>query len=649
VDTSQFLELFITESREHLEHQGALLSQAARQPLATDEINELFRHAHSIKGMAQSMGFRQVAALAHAMEDILHGWRDGGGPPEADLLALLVRANDRLAAQIDALAAKAPEPDAADLVGALRLAAPQDDAAAPASSMPTAEPDRSQAPAADSGPGADQASDGGARLWFEIGLQPTTPLPAARAAVVVGHLKDHGRVLEVSPDPAAQPAGRYPTTFRVGMTSRVPPPRLIALVLNLPEVSSCRALKAASAADGTRGEPEAVMRQEAIGTIRVATERMDHLLDGIGELLLDRERLKRALEPDPGSAPAEFLEALGRTIKALRVEVMTMRLLPFASIAPRLTRTLRDLSERLGKAVELDIRGGDIVLDRSILEDLMEPLQHILRNSIDHGIEARADRLAAGKPPAGMITIELSRRDDRVCLVVADDGRGIDPVALRRVAARRRFLSAEAAERLTDEEALMLITLPGFSTAARTTDISGRGVGMDVVRMRIQKLGGRLTIRSVTGAGTRLEMDLPPAVTVTRAFLCRSAGEIYAVPVAAVQATLEVRRDLLQASQGEQVVRRDDDLVTVLPLAGILAGDPSPLFPPAFPAFLYRLGERAYALGVDEILGEEEIVIKPLRHPLELLPQYAGAAILNDGRIALILDPANLTRSARAA
>ncbi len=647
MDTSQFLELFITESREHLEHQGTLLAQAARQPLTADEINELFRHAHSIKGMAQSMGFRQVSALAHAMEDVLHGWRDGGGAPAADLVALLVRANDRLAEQIDALAAKAPEPDAADLVGALRLAAPVEDGAA-APPAPAAMPDGEPA-AAEPPPGAGRPADEGTRLRFEVALQPATPLPAARAAVVVGRLKDHGRILEVTPDPAGQPPGRYPTTFRVVMTTRIQPARLIALVLNLPEVGSCRALSAGPADDAGRGEAEAGTRQEAIGTIRVATERMDHLLDGIGELLLDRERLKRALEPDPGSAPAEFLEALGRTIESLRIEVMTMRLLPFASIAPRLTRTLRDLSQRLGKEVELDLRGGEIVLDRSILEDLMEPLQHILRNSIDHGIEERDARLAAGKPPAGMITIELTRRDDRVCLAVADDGRGIDPVALRRVAARRRFLSAEAAERLTDEEALMLITLPGFSTAARTTDISGRGVGMDVVRMRIQKLGGRLTIRSTTGAGTRLEMDLPPAVTVTRAFLCRSAGEVYAVPVGAVQATLEVRRDRLQASQGEQVVRRDDDLITVLPLGGILAGDPSPLFPAAFPAFLYRLGERAYALAVDEILGEEEIVIKPLRHPLELLPQYAGAAILNDGRIALILDPANLTRSARAA
>ena len=203
--------------------------------------------------------------------------------------------------------------------------------------------------------------------------------------------------------------------------------------------------------------------------------------------------------------------------------------------------------------------------------------------------------------------------------------------------------------RLSDEEALMLVTLPGFSTATRTTEISGRGVGMDVVRMRVQKLGGNLIIRSQVGVGTRLEMDLPPTVTVTRAFLCRALDSVFAVPVSAVHGTLEIRADSLQTSQGERVLRRGEDLVTVLPLGGVLSGDSAAPFPAAFPALMYHVGQRTYALGVDEILGEEQIVVKPLRHPLELLPQYAGAAVLNDGQIALILDPANLTRTSRPA
>ena len=391
-------------------------------------------------------------------------------------------------------------------------------------------------------------------------------------------------------------------------------------------------------------------RPEGIGTIRVATERMDRLLDGIGELILDRERLKRALDAKGDAAAGPILGSLARTIDALRDEVVAMRMIPFSSLVPRLQRMVRDLARRLDKPVELLVQGTEVALDRSILEETMDPLQHIVRNSIDHGIEGAAERRASGKPPGGRIEIALSPRESRVILSVEDDGRGIDPEALRRVAVERRFIQREAAERLPDDEALMLITLPGFSTATTTTDISGRGVGMDVVLTQVRKLGGRLTVRSRVGIGTRFDMDLPPTVTVTRAFLCRSAGEVYAVPVSVVQNTLEVARERLQGSHGEHLLHREDGVVTVLPLRDLLRGEAgAPAYPPSFPALLYREGPRSYALAVDEILGEEEIVVKPLKHPLELLPQYAGAAVLNDGQIALILDPANLARFARAA
>jgi two-component system chemotaxis sensor kinase CheA len=498
--------------------------------------------------------------------------------------------------------------------------------------------------------------------------------------VILKRMEEHGRVLEITPSPQVLATGNFNGRLRVVLASHVAADRLAAIVRDLPDIAVCHVTPAAipdeagaeddrrqarrrTVPDRREGEApgpdgdgatgaadtaaEGAVRAEAISTIRVATERMDHLLDGIGELILDRERLKRALDPPSGSREAEILEGLGRTVDALRNEVMTMRLLPFSSIVPRLERAARELATRLGKDVELEVRGADVSLDRSTLEEMIDPLQHILRNGIDHALEPAEARRAAGKPARGRIVIELSRRDERVCLAVTDDGRGMDPQALRRVAVERRFLSREASMRLSDEEALMLVTIPGFSTATRTTDISGRGVGMDVVRMRVQKLGGHLIIRSQLGAGTRLEMDLPPTVTVTRAFLCRAAGGIFAVPVSAVQATFEVRRDTLQTSQGERVLRRDGDLVTVLPLGGVLSGDRAAPFPDAFPALLYPVGRRSYALGVDEILGEEPILVKPLRHPLELLPQYAGAAILNDGQIALIVDPVNLTRTSR--
>ncbi len=659
METADFLDLFISEAREHIEGQAALLARARSSSLEREEINDLFRHAHSVKGMAAAMGFTSMSALAHALEDLLHQWRDGALGPTPGSVDLLTRANDLLSAQVDALVAHQEMPSGEEIGRQIRsLCSPSENRHQP----PVTD---AAAPAQGTGAPAAAAGDTRPRLLVDIAIRQGAPLPGARAMVILKRLEEHGQVLEISPAPRILATGKFNGRLRVVLASRVAADRVASLVEGLPDVAACQVTPAAPPEE--QGEDpqrrlaprrifpdrreeetaEAPARAEAITTIRVPTERMDHLLDGIGELILDRERLKRALEADPGSEAAEILEGLCRTVDTLKDEVMTIRLLPFSSIVPRLERAVRELASRLGKEVELVVRGTEVSLDRSTLEEMMDPLQHILRNCIDHGVEGLEERRGAGKPARGRIEIDLSRRDERVCLAVSDDGRGMDPEALRRVAVERRYLSREVAMRLSDEEALMLVTIPGFSTATRTTDISGRGVGMDVVRMRVQKLGGHLIIRSQTGTGTRLEMDLPPTVTLTRAFLCRAAGGVFAVPVSAVQATFEVRRDVVQASQGERVLRRGDVLVTVLPLGGVLAGDRSAPFPDTFPALQYQVGKRTYALGVDEILGEEPIVVKPLRHPLELLPQYAGAAILNDGQIALIVDPVNLTRTSR--
>jgi two-component system chemotaxis sensor kinase CheA len=676
VDTRDFLDIFLTESREHLEGLNALLTRCRQQSLEQEEINELFRHAHSLKGMASTMGYRPITRLAHAMEDIFHGWRDDGLAPSAELLERLLRSTDRLAAQIDAIADGGDPPDEPDLVeslcGPITPPAADGDAAgaerAP-DSPPAAEDNGQGATPADGGPASPSttAPDSRPRLSIEIRLRPETPLPAARGLVVLKELSGMGTVLGCTPPAEEIVPGLFTGHLVVSLASGVPAETIARSIRELADVELCRIEPEAAAdrrqaarrqlaerrgpslASGEKGPDAGGPRPDAVSTIRVATDRMDRLLDGVGELILDRERLKLAVSAASGSPQAGILEGLGRTIDALRDEVMAMRLIPFSSIAPRLERTVRDLCHRLGKKVDLVVAGTDVAIDRSILEELMDPLQHVLRNSIDHGIEAPEARQAVGKSEAGRIEIGLTRREERVTLTVEDDGSGIDPAAVRRVAVERRFISREAAEVLSDEESFQLITMPGFSTAHRTTEISGRGVGMDVVQTQVRKLGGRLHIRSHVGRGTRFEMDLPLTVTVTRAFLCRAGGEVYAVPVSIVQQTLELQGDRLQGSRGERLVRREDEILTVLPLAGLLADASEVLYPSVFPALVYRIGHKAYALAVDEILGEEEIVIKPLKHPLELLPQYSGAAILNDGRIALILDPTNLVHVSRAA
>lgn len=670
MDTNDFLQIFLTESREHLEGMNALLSRSRNESLEQEEINELFRHAHSLKGMAATMGFRPISTLAHLMEDIFQRWRAGSLVPSAPVLDRLLLAADRLATQLDATGeGKDPEDDPGMVESIRSLLDPSGEGAPPSTDLlppgadgdepaPPSDPPTGQAASATDHPGDDDARP---RLTVDVRLCAATALPAARGLVIIKKLESFGRILTCTPPQEAITSGRFGGQLRITLASSTPAGTIAETIRAMADVELCRV--GAEPSGGRRhadrrgpgdrrghpGEDGTAARPEAVHTIRVATDRMDRLLNGIGELILDRERLKIAVRSEPGAPEIAILEGLGRTIDALRDEVMAMRLIPFSSIVPRLERTVRDLCHRLDKKVDLVVAGGDVSVDRSILEDMMDPLQHILRNSIDHGVESPETRSTAGKSETGRIEIGLTRREERVVLTVEDDGRGIDPVALRRVAVERRFISREAAKSLSDEEALQLITTPGFSTAHRTTEISGRGVGMDVVQTQVRKLGGRLHIRSRVGHGTRFEMDLPLTVTVTRAFLCRAGGEIYAVPVSIVQQTLELQSEQIQGSRGERLVQQGEEMVTVLSLAGLLSDDPGAAFPAVFPALIYRIGQKSYALAIDEILGEEEIVIKPLKHPLELLPHYSGAAILNDGRIALILDPTNLALASRAA
>ena len=671
MDTREFLDLFLSESREHLDGMSALLARAAAETISQDDINDLFRHAHSLKGMAASMSYRPMSELAHSMEDLFHAWRDGGRVPDRELIRLLQRTSDRLATQVDAIAAGATPPTDADLLAALHAArttgpgsaAAPDARAAPEEAAP--QETVAEAVTADATPPA-RAVDAPV-LICDIRLRAGTPLPAARAQVILKCLAAAGSVEACHPLPESMMGGGFDGHFEALVATPHDPARLSALITGLPDVEDVRVTSlaeeerrtghrrvlpdrrdesgASSAAETETGGP----RSDSIHTIRVSTARMDHLMDGIGELILDRERLKGCLAAEPGSRLGALLEGLDRTVNELRDEVMMMRLIPFSFLSPRLDRSVRDLCRRLGKDVNFTLEGADVSLDRSILEEMLDPLQHIVRNSLDHGIESPEERRRAGKPPTGLLRVDLVRHEDRLTLSVEDDGRGIDPAILRRVAVERGLIDRETADRMSDEEALMLITVPGFSTAARTTDISGRGVGMDVVQTQVRRMGGRLSMRARPGVGTRFEMDLPLTVSVTRAFLCRASDEIYAVPVSAVQTTIEIRHERLQGSQGETLLRRDEGLLTVISLSGVLRGESSFAPSASFPALVYRVGTRSFALAVDEILGQEEIVVKPLRHPLELLPQYSGAAILNDGRIALILDPANLTRPARAA
>ncbi|HXI04421.1 MAG TPA: ATP-binding protein, partial [Candidatus Saccharimonadales bacterium] len=379
--------------------------------------------------------------------------------------------------------------------------------------------------------------------------------------------------------------------------------------------------------------------------IRIPTASLDRFLDTLGELITWRGSLGASLRtavPDLNAA-TESHRRLSRAIDQLREEVMAIRLLPFEHLVPHLNQTVRSLCRSTGKRVALQISGTEVALDRAVLEEILDPLNHLLRNAVDHGIEPAAEREAAGKEPTGRILVAVTREGDRVHIRLEDDGRGIDTDRVLREAIQGGFISPTQAVPLSPEEILMLTTIPGFSTADRTTEISGRGVGMDVVRTRVENLNGRIVLRSTPGQGLVVLMDLPLTVAVIEAFLVEAAGVVFAVPASVAERTILASAASVRRSRSGFFLEDGERLLPAFRPDEALGLSPAEReLPESFPAIVFSSGETRGALAVDTILERRELVVKPLGSPLEHLREYSGAALLDDGRIALILDVPNL-------
>jgi two-component system chemotaxis sensor kinase CheA len=358
------------------------------------------------------------------------------------------------------------------------------------------------------------------------------------------------------------------------------------------------------------------------------------VLERVLDLMFEQGRLAAPLRDSRDREAAAQMERCRALLRAVHADVMEMRLIAFDSVAHRLSRAVHDLARRLGKPVRFDIAGRDVRMDRSMLEALVDPLLHMVRNAVDHGIEAPEARRASGKDEAGAISLSVERRADRILITLEDDGRGLDSGTLRLAAVERGILGPSEAARLGEAESLMLATLPGFSTATAVTDVSGRGVGLDAARAGIESLGGRLEIRSAPGRGASMRILLPMTLAMIQTILVRSRGHLFAIPASAVERMLPSGEALVSSDGTAQApVRLDERL-------GIDAGEPRA--GRASAVLVCPVGESRRALQVDEVLGQKDVLVKPLLRPVSLLPEYSGAALLEDGSVVLVLDPAAL-------
>lgn len=387
-------------------------------------------------------------------------------------------------------------------------------------------------------------------------------------------------------------------------------------------------------------------RRKIEETVRINVSLLDQLMNLAGEMVLSRNQLVRLAEAQ-GVSPVEGLRSAVQEISAvtsnLQSTIMRARLHPVGSLFGKYTRIVRDLSQKLGKDIALEISGDDVELDRAILEGLSDPLTHLVRNSVDHGLELPSERESRGKSPRGTVRLSAAHLAGRVQIEVADDGRGMDPSKLKAKAIEKGLVTSEQAARMSDNEALHLIFAAGFSTAAQVSDISGRGVGMDVVRTNIEKLAGHIDLQSHVGLGTRIIIRLPLTLAIVPALIVGCQGQRYAMP----QINLEeiVRPDAdnpLRIFGGAEVLKLRDELLPVIRLASILNPASGGEIPQSSFVLALRLENLRFGLLVDEIMSTEEIVVKPLGRHLNSIPFYSGATLLGQGEIALILDPAGL-------
>jgi len=590
-----------------------------RAPNAVEPVAAIFRAVHTLKGMAATMGYQGVSSLAHELETLLDRIRRRVLPVTDVVMDLLFRGADALEAATRRAVAGEPEPDSSALLEAIQSMAGDGPAV-----MSTAEfrvPTQTEATAA------------GGRL-VHVWLSEGSVLRGARAFLVIRRAEALGGVSAVAPSLEQLQADDAPRIFTFRLVASSSSAEIEMALRGVGDVERVE-VEDRRAPIGADEITERGDETRAPSHVRIPLQRLDALMNLIGELVIARGRLQQVARGVALPALDETVAQASRLIGELQDEIMLSRMVPVAHVFDRFPRLVRDAARALEKQIEFTVEGQGIELDRSMLEEIGDPVLHLLRNAIDHGIERPADRLAAAKPARGRLSLAVVRERAAVTIEVRDDGRGIDRARVLQKA-REMGLVTDATTRLADDDIVRLIARPGFSTADTVTDLSGRGVGIDVVVTRVRALGGSVEIRSIEGQGTTVTVRLPVTLAIVRALLARVDHEIYAVPMTHVRETLEVEAGALRRLQGRDVLLLRSDVVPVIQFRELVKLEPSPRG--TTQVIVLALGERRAGLVVDELTGQQDIVVKQFDAVRDGVAVFSGATILADGAPALIVD-----------
>lgn len=684
MDMNAYLSMFIDESNDHLQSLNENLLQLEGSPEDLSIVQSIFRSAHTLKGMSATMGFEDLASLTHEMENVLDLVRNGKLKMDSFIFDTLFKGLDALEAMVrDIVGGGTGKADVTSIVVSLQKIVKSDyisgesdtDASAPVvqeastSEAGTALLDQFQTSIM-----MQSMESGHQPYYIKVTIDESCVLKAARAYMVFNLLEGNGEIVKSEPTVQDIEQEKFDRSFTVFTISTASAEVLTDQISNVSEiecvqvtpldVESLNALTAAPAAaaqavpvptpsdpETTKPAAEAPARKSAqaqnqaqgggLGrTIRVDIERLDTLMNLFSELLIDRVRLEQLASEIKRNDLTEAVEHMSRVGSDLQNIVLKLRMVPVDSVFNRFPRLVRDLAKTLDKKMDLVITGAETELDRTVIDEIGDPLVHLIRNSGDHGVEMPQERLASGKPETGTINLRAYHSGNHVFIEIEDDGKGINQEKVLSIAIKNGVVTEEEASKLTPDEINMLLFAPGFSTADKISDISGRGVGLDVVKTKITSLGGNVTVTSAFGKGTKFSVQLPLTLSIISAMLIKLGSEKYAIPLSSIVETGIIQRDKILNVHGNRMIQFRSSIIPLVSLSQVLESpDYDESQEEETEIIVIRKGEKWAAVMVDEFIGQSEIVLKTLGKYLSNINGISGATILGDGYVALIIDP----------
>jgi len=664
INLEDFLGFFLLDSQEQIEKLGSGLLELEKDSDNIMLVNDLFRSAHSLKGASGTMGFTPIVELTHAAEDMLDKLRQRKITATNEIIDVLLAVTDKvklMLAQVEQRTAITEE--YSDLV--IQMKAITEIGA----SLQLEKMDENDSISADlllTPTELEVVNDeifSGKAFWqITVVLEPNAQMKAVRSFMVLQRLEPLGSIIKVLPSPEEIEANSV-EEFNVLFITNEPAEEIRVELMEISEIQNVLmtpcSLNSSSApqesSEEVQEKPKEVGEVSAqdpknnqVHTIRVDTVRMDNLINLVGEMVITRTRLVKIANDLKESNKADLLVDnlndtnvyLGRLMSELQESVMRLRMVPVGTVFSRYPRMVRDFCRKTGKKIELVIKGEETELDKTVIESIGDPLTHIIRNSVDHGIETPEQRLMAGKKETGTITLDACHEGNHIAITVSDDGAGLNLEKIYKKALTRGLISE--GEDLSDRDIANFIFLPGFSTADQITDMSGRGVGMDVVKKTLNYLGGLIEIKTESGQGTSFIIRLPLTLAIIQALLVEVSGEIYAVPLASVNETLLVKVKDIRTVGGLPMVHLRGNTLPLVSLRNKFNLPENDNVGEEIFVVVVGIGDKTIGLIVDELHGQQEIVIKSLGDCLNGLPGISGATILGDGKVTLILDVASL-------